>query len=712
MNTRKNTILVISHNSELHRNIESCLGTGDYDYIVVGESHEAMDRIAYQVPGIIIYEPHSSDNSYNLCSSIRNSIKTRLIPIIVILSSNAETDRITAIEKGADAYVVRPFPVSELVAHIKTKLFQFNEFYLLSITDELTRLFNRREFLKKFNEITSNDPSMIVSLAILDLDFFKQVNDIHGHQMGDTVLMKFAEILKSFLSDSFFPTRFGGEEFVVLMPGIEAAEARKIIDNIRELLYSYDFKGAQNQHFHVSFSAGISQYPVMGQNLSVMLSKADQALYSAKADGRARSYVFNPVMARNDSFWEHLKKNKGFFIDSRGFDAVTGIPYLPHILETISNLDYDINSIGVLIIRLVPVSGFLSIEGTRNLDFILEDIRFLLLQSCENYFASDTYISLSDTSGYEFTVLFPSFFDFSLNVKKCKVLYHQIINDFTRRVEYYPVDIMYASSVFFYSVQCPRCVLYNIHDLSAKSILATSRQKNIDECSTELSERLVRSESIDGLIGIEKIFNLESGAAELSRFYLSTGDNQCYSLKYHFDQNRKTSLSLKTVESLFSMIDFSSPAVPVIPFIDSIDISHFIGTVTEGARGNEIYVAINEQLLDRKFVTMLNSQLIPANIRFALSGCFIGSDILNTLSAFDFSMVMLSEFLIRNLHFFKMRIKIINGLKIFLDQMDIRVCAMNVLCEEEYQLIRDLDIPLACGRYIERKNGLLPNSDS
>ena len=160
-------------------------------------------------------------------------------------------------------------------------------------------------------EINEN-PGTPISLAIIDLDFFKQVNDIHGHQTGDLVLMELAGILKKHSDHNIFPTRFGGEEFVILFIDIQAQEAKIKTDRIREDFHSIKFTGAANRSFHVTFSAGISEYPSFGNNISVLLSRADQALYSAKKDGRGRTYIFNPVMARNDRFWEYLKKHTVF----------------------------------------------------------------------------------------------------------------------------------------------------------------------------------------------------------------------------------------------------------------------------------------------------------------------------------------------------------------------------------------------------------------
>ena len=118
------------------------------------------------------------------------------------------------------------------------------------------------------------------------------------------------------------------------------------------------------------FSAGIAEYPAMASTISELLSRADQALYAAKNDGRARTYIFRPIMARNDRFWEYLKTRKGTFFEPPFNEPVSKLPYLPQTLEQIINLDYEVRSIGVLIIRIQPLFDLRSLRGQRNIDSV------------------------------------------------------------------------------------------------------------------------------------------------------------------------------------------------------------------------------------------------------------------------------------------------------------------------------------------------------
>lgn len=325
----------------------------EYFFIRSRSVADAISNMTFQIPSLIISDNQLPDmTAFQFLTIIRSSIKTKLIPFIVISADDNSKDRIAAIQSGADAFLVRPFMPEELSALVKSKLNKFKEFYLLSITDELTRLFNRREFMKKFNDIVAANNTKIVSLVILDIDHFKKVNDIYGHQVGDMVLMKLADVLKKWTSASFFPARFGGEEFVILFQDLAADEASVVMNNLLKEFSEIRFDTAKT-HFSVTFSVGISEYPTMALNISELLSRADQALYAAKNEGRNRVYLFSPIMARNDKFWEHLNLKKSVFVNTSCHDAVTDIPFLPHVLETIINLDFAVNSIGVLVLRPV-----------------------------------------------------------------------------------------------------------------------------------------------------------------------------------------------------------------------------------------------------------------------------------------------------------------------------------------------------------------------
>lgn len=159
----------------------------------------------------------------------------------------------------------------------------------LSTTDELTGLYNRRQLITHLQSSLDHlqrHHSQPVSVVLIDLDKFKKINDTFGHQTGDEVLVAFAGLLKSRMRKTDIYGRFGGEEFILILPGSDEGEAlgiaRELLSRLREMSFSTN----ENDFFQVSFSAGVSELNPADNSPSDVLSRADRAMYAAKAAGR------------------------------------------------------------------------------------------------------------------------------------------------------------------------------------------------------------------------------------------------------------------------------------------------------------------------------------------------------------------------------------------------------------------------------------------
>jgi diguanylate cyclase (GGDEF)-like protein/PAS domain S-box-containing protein len=164
-----------------------------------------------------------------------------------------------------------------------------------AIRDSLTGLFNRR-YLEEtlLREIAqARRTQTAVSVVMLDLDHFKQFNDTYGHQSGDLVLQELGRLLESRFRLGDFPCRYGGEEFVVILPGTKLKDALERAEEIRNLFEQQKFFIDENVETTVTLSAGVSAYPVHGDNPAAILNRADQALYQAKNQGRNRVIAFD-----------------------------------------------------------------------------------------------------------------------------------------------------------------------------------------------------------------------------------------------------------------------------------------------------------------------------------------------------------------------------------------------------------------------------------
>jgi diguanylate cyclase (GGDEF)-like protein len=159
-----------------------------------------------------------------------------------------------------------------------------------ALRDPLTGLHNRRYLYEASPGLLelAHRQKRIVCVALLDLDHFKLLNDTYGHQAGDRVLTRFADLLRETLRRSDIICRYGGEEFVALMPDLDAADAEAVLERLLRALQSLPPLPGRRRVPNGSFSAGIATFPRHGHTLELLLSRADKALYTAKHMGRAR----------------------------------------------------------------------------------------------------------------------------------------------------------------------------------------------------------------------------------------------------------------------------------------------------------------------------------------------------------------------------------------------------------------------------------------
>lgn len=220
------------------------------------------------------------------------------IPVVILTSDSNTQKKIDLLELGASDYIVLPFDNGELVARIKVQLKmktmqdnlkRSNRLLLnLSSTDSLTRLFNRRKLMQtldqEFQRHSRSQDTLI--LLMLDIDHFKQINDTYGHLHGDKVLVTLAKILKEYLRPYDIATRFGGEEFALVLPNTPINGALEVAQRLRVAVENLTF-GGELRDLKITVSIGVSGYPGAGiESVDQLLQAADQALYQAKNSGR------------------------------------------------------------------------------------------------------------------------------------------------------------------------------------------------------------------------------------------------------------------------------------------------------------------------------------------------------------------------------------------------------------------------------------------
>ncbi|MGO3408374.1 sensor domain-containing diguanylate cyclase [Marinomonas sp.] len=167
------------------------------------------------------------------------------------------------------------------------------ELQLLASTDPLTQLLNRRSFDLEASALLNQDKQIRfpLSLAILDIDFFKNINDTYGHSLGDQVIVRVADVLRAQCRLQDIVARYGGEEFVILMPNTTREKAHVLAERIRTTLAHTSVQVDQNQLVNFTLSVGISEVDAKTADLQAAINQADKALYKAKNSGRNQSQL-------------------------------------------------------------------------------------------------------------------------------------------------------------------------------------------------------------------------------------------------------------------------------------------------------------------------------------------------------------------------------------------------------------------------------------
>ncbi|KQV82746.1 PleD family two-component system response regulator [Rhizobium sp. Root1220] len=236
-----------------------------------------------------------------LCSQLRSLDRTRFLPILIITEQGDDDMVIRALELGVNDYIVRPVDPNELVARSLTQMRRkrYNDRLRasvkhtieLAVTDPLTGLNNRRYLDNHLSTLFNRSMARgrPLSVLITDIDRFKQVNDTYGHDAGDDVLKEFASRIRSTVRGADLACRYGGEEFVVIMPDTSPEVAAAVAERLRAAVETAPFKlKSSGQELSVTASFGISSRIASVITPGQLMKQADVALYEAKNGGRNR----------------------------------------------------------------------------------------------------------------------------------------------------------------------------------------------------------------------------------------------------------------------------------------------------------------------------------------------------------------------------------------------------------------------------------------
>jgi two-component system cell cycle response regulator len=229
---------------------------------------------------------------YELFDYLKEDPTFKWIPLVVLSGRDDVEDKVRCLRLGADDYLTKPFQFEELEARIFSLLKRSKQFEQMAFRDALTGVYNRRYFdhhLQMVLQWVQHDEKPI-SLAFLDIDHFKRINDRYGHQVGDLVLQGLGHLLQQNLRTTDLLARYGGEELVILFQDTTAEQAAQLMRRIQERVRRQPMARLEGTETYITFSAGIAEWkPGMTERSWIAL--ADGAMYRAKQSGRDRVVV-------------------------------------------------------------------------------------------------------------------------------------------------------------------------------------------------------------------------------------------------------------------------------------------------------------------------------------------------------------------------------------------------------------------------------------
>jgi len=293
-------ILIAEDDPISRRVLELNLVEWGYEVMVASDGAEAWEIIQQpESPNLIISDwmmPRM--DGLALCREIRKMEKSEYIYFIILTAKGEKKDVIDGLEAGADDFLTKPFNREEMRYRIRIgeRIINLEHRIMeLANTDPLTGLLNRRAFMDRMEQEISRAQREKKSFSIIlaDIDHFKNVNDTYGHQVGDLVLQRFTGRLKTSARPYDFLGRYGGEEFLVCLPGADGLQAASVAERMREQIEDMEIMlPDDSRSIRVTASFGTASYSVeSGENTDLFIKKADDALYLAKNKGRNRVCV-------------------------------------------------------------------------------------------------------------------------------------------------------------------------------------------------------------------------------------------------------------------------------------------------------------------------------------------------------------------------------------------------------------------------------------
>jgi diguanylate cyclase (GGDEF)-like protein len=292
-------VAIVDDDRAIRRLVRLYLTRAGYEVVEFATGKQARGELVQLTWDLAILDRRLPDmDGVVLCHQLKANPELRSRYVIMLTGEDEAEDKILGFDLGADDYITKPFQPQELLARIRAakriidlqkELLESNRrLELLSITDGLTKLHNHRyfqdELARAFEE--SQRYHRPLSLVMADIDFFKKINDTHGHACGDEVLKAISGIFQQSIRSTDLAARYGGEEFAVMLPETNLEDAIAFAEKLRSIAETTAIP-TQAGPLHLTISMGVASVPHSRvHSAKGLVVTADKALYRAKKNGR------------------------------------------------------------------------------------------------------------------------------------------------------------------------------------------------------------------------------------------------------------------------------------------------------------------------------------------------------------------------------------------------------------------------------------------
>ncbi len=295
-------ILAAVSEAKLAQLLSHCLMEEGYEITTASGGLEVLDKGLSSPPDLfLIDQALPVMNGSDVCLQLKSREQIRHIPVLIISHGLQQGKKMKPGKIGAEGYYTWPFDMTEFLAKVRSLIFQkLNYEYLRksyeiaasqACTDPMTGLYNPRHLWRTLDKELERATryGRLCSVLMIDIDYFKNYNDLHGHLQGDEVLKKTAEIFRHNTRNTDISIRYGGEEFLIVMPETAKDLALVVGEKLRRAFQDFPFPHEKSQPGgRLTISIGISTFPEDAGDARTLVDRADKALYRAKEEGRNR----------------------------------------------------------------------------------------------------------------------------------------------------------------------------------------------------------------------------------------------------------------------------------------------------------------------------------------------------------------------------------------------------------------------------------------